>query len=82
VSLCVPDAELDATVERWARRWSEGPRRALQWTKATINIGLKAQATQVLDAGLAYEMLSLQTADHREAIDAFLSRRAPQFSGR
>lgn len=82
VSLCVPQAELDATVDRWADRWSQGPRYALQWTKATINIGLKAQAAQVLDAGLAYEMVSLQTADHREAIEAFLAKRAPQFTGR
>jgi enoyl-CoA hydratase len=82
VSLCVPAAELDATVDRWAERWSQGPRDALQWTKATLNIGLKAQAAQVLDAGLAYEMVSLQSADHREAIEAFLARRAPQFHGR
>jgi enoyl-CoA hydratase len=82
VSLCVPDAELDATVNRWADRWATGPRCALQWTKATLNIGLKAQATQVLDAGLAYEMVSLSTADHREAIEAFLAKRAPQFTAR
>jgi enoyl-CoA hydratase len=82
VSLCVPAAELDATVARWAERWSAGPRQALQWTKSTLNLGLKAQAAQVLDAGLAYEMVSLQSADHREAIDAFLARRAPEFSGR
>ena len=82
VNFCVPVAELDATVERWAERWSQSPRNALQWTKATLNIGLKAQAAHVLDAGLAYEMVSLQTADHREAIDAFLGKRAPQFTGR
>jgi enoyl-CoA hydratase len=82
VNFCVPEAELDATVERWAERWSRAPRNALQWTKATLNLGLKAQAAQVLDAGLAYEMVSLQTADHREAIEAFLAKRAPEFTGR
>jgi enoyl-CoA hydratase len=82
VNFCVPAGELDATVARWAERWSQGPRYALQWTKATLNLGLKAQAALVLDAGLAYEMVSLQTADHREAIEAFLAKRAPQFSGR
>lgn len=82
VSLCVPPADLDTTVDRWAARWSETPRNALQWTKATLNIGLKAQAAQVLDAGLAYEMVTLQSADHREAIDAFFGKRTPQFSGR
>jgi enoyl-CoA hydratase len=79
VNFCVPAAELDATVERWANRWSTGPRDALRWTKATLNLGLKAQAALVLDAGLAYEMNSLQTPDHREAIEAFLAKRIPQF---
>ena len=82
VACSVPAAELDATVERWAERFARAPRHALQWTKATLNLGLKAQAAQVLDAGLAYEMVSLQSADHREAIDAFLAKRSPQFSGR
>ncbi len=82
VTFCVPAAEIDATVDRWARRFGEGARNALQWTKATINLGLKAHAAQVLDAGLAYEMVSLQTTDHREAIEAFLAKRAPQFTGR
>jgi len=82
VTFCVPAAELDATVERWAQRFSASARNALQWTKATVNLGLKAQAAQVLDAGLAYEMVSLQSADHREAIESFLAKRAPQFTGR
>jgi enoyl-CoA hydratase len=82
VSHCVAPAELDATVERWAERWAQGPRHALQGTKATLNLGLKAQATQVLDAGLAYEMVSLQASDHREAIEAFIAKRAPQFDPR
>ena len=82
VNFCVPAAELDIMVERWAGRWSNGPRDAVRWTKATLNLGLKAQAAQVLDAGLAYEMNSLQSPDHREAIEAFLAKRAPQFGGR
>ena len=60
----------------------QGPRDAIRWTKATLNLGLKAQAAQVLDAGLAYEMVSMQTPDHREAIEAFLARRTPQFGTR
>jgi enoyl-CoA hydratase len=82
VTFCVPAAELDATVERWEQRFGASARNALQWTKATLNLGLKAQAAQVLDAGLAYELVSLQSADHREAIECFLAKRAPQFTGR
>jgi enoyl-CoA hydratase len=82
VSEVVPAAELDAAVQRWAERFARGPLLAQRWTKATLNIGLKAQAAMVLDAGLGYEMASLHTADHREAIEAFLARRKPEFSGR
>jgi enoyl-CoA hydratase len=82
VGFCVPAAELDTTVARWAERWASSPRDAVRWTKATLNLGLKAQAALVLDAGLAFEMVSLQSAEHREAIEAFLAKRAPQSGAR
>ena len=82
VNFSVPSAELDALVDRWARRLADGARNAIQWTKATLNLGLKAQATQVLDAGLAYEIASLQSDDHLEAVHAFQQKRKPVFRGR
>src|SRR5258706_1925355 len=54
VNFSVPSSELDALVDRWARRLADGARNAVQWTKVTLNLGLKAQAARVLDAGLAY----------------------------
>ena len=81
VNFCVPASELDALVDRWARRLADGARNAIQWTKATLNLGLKAQATQVLDAGLGYEIASLQSNDHLEAVRAFQEKRAPRFAG-
>lgn len=82
VNFCVPATELDALVERWAQRLAGGARNAIEWTKATLNLGLKAQAAQVLDAGLAYEMASLQSADHLEAVQAFQQKRKAVFAGR
>jgi enoyl-CoA hydratase len=81
INLCVPAAELDAAVDEWAERWSRGARNAIQWTKATLNLGLKEQAARVLDAGLAYEMASLQSKDHLEAVHAFREKRKPRFTG-
>jgi enoyl-CoA hydratase len=81
VNFCVPAAEVDTLVERWAQRLAEGARNAIQWTKATLNLALKAQAAQVLDAGLAYEIASLQSADHLEAVRAFQQKRKPVFRG-
>ena len=82
VNFSVPPSELDALVDRWARRLADGARNAIQWTKATLNLGLKAQAVQVLDAGLAYEIASLQSEDHLEAVHAFQQKRKPVFRGR
>jgi enoyl-CoA hydratase len=33
----------------------------------------------VLDASLALEALTFETADHREAVAAFLAKRPPEF---
>lgn len=81
VNFCVSAGELDAKVDEWAQRWANGARNAIQWTKATVNLGLKAQAALVLDAGLAYEMSSLQSKDHLEAVHAFQQKRKPVFTG-
>ena len=81
INFCVPAEELDALVAQWAQRFADSARHALQWTKATINIGLKDQAAKMLDAGLAYEMNSMRSADHLEAIRAFQDKRKPQFTG-
>jgi enoyl-CoA hydratase len=82
INFCVAADALDATVEKWAKRFAAGARNAIQWTKATINIGLKEQAAKVLDAGLGYEALSLRSEDHWEAIRAFREKRKPIFTGR
>jgi enoyl-CoA hydratase len=81
INFSVPADEFDATVDRWAQRWADGARLAIQWTKATLNLALKDQAARVLDAGLAYEIASLQSDDHLEAVRAFHEKRAPRFTG-
>lgn len=81
INHAVPAAELDQRVSELAQRIANGPARAIQWTKAAINIGLKQLAAQAMDASIAYEALSNITADHREAVYAMLEKRAPQFSG-
>jgi enoyl-CoA hydratase len=35
-----------------------------------------------MDASVAYEMMSNISADHQEAVRAFLEKRKPKFSGR
>ncbi|MEM5433006.1 enoyl-CoA hydratase/isomerase family protein [Cupriavidus oxalaticus] len=76
----VPAAELDARVDEFVDRLHAGARQAIRWTKVSVNIGLKQLAASILDASLAYEMLTNYTADHSEAVAAFRSKRKPVFS--
>ncbi len=56
--------------------------RAIQWTKLSVNVGLKQLANAVMDASIAYEALSNVTADHCEAVLAIKEKRRPQFKGK
>jgi enoyl-CoA hydratase len=81
VNHVVPAAELDAKVAEVAGKILANPRWAVRWTKTAANIPLRALAAQINDAALAYEMLSNMTADRHEAVEAFIAKRKPEFSG-
>lgn len=81
INFAVSAEELDAKVEEWSRRFASGARRSIQWTKLTLNTGLKQVAASMLDVGFAYEGMSNHTLDHKEAVDAFLNKRKPVFHG-
>jgi enoyl-CoA hydratase len=75
----LPGAELDAAVDSLCQRLLNGSRNAIRWTKVTINLELKRIAHAVMDAGIAYEAVTIRSADHREAVDALQNKRVPVF---
>lgn len=82
VNRVVPGEELAETTGGLARRLAAGPTAAYAATKRALDFA----ATGGLDETLALEA-ELQdacaaTADHREAVTAFLEKRRPTFSGR
>ena len=81
INRAVPAEQLDEVVDGYAQRLAGGAARAIQWTKLSINIGLKQLATSILDASIAYEALSNGTKDHQEAVNAFREKRPPRFTG-
>ena len=62
-----------------ARELADGPTWAIRWSKLAVNKWLKQQANLILDASLAYEMMTFSTKDHQEAVKAFVEKRKPNF---
>jgi len=81
INHAVPAEQLDSRVREFAQRLANGASRSVQWTKASINIGLKQLAHSIMDASMAYEALSNITRDHREAVNAISEKRKPNFTG-
>lgn len=81
INRAVPPTELDAVVDDFVAEMLKNPVRAVQWTKLSMNVGLKQTVSAVLDASIAYEALSNLTQDHREAVSAALEKREPRFTG-
>lgn len=78
----LPAGELDTAVQAFAERLAAGAAKAIQWTKLSVNVGLKAIVHPVMEASMAYESLSVRTDDHREAVAALREKRPPVFRGR
>jgi enoyl-CoA hydratase len=79
INHAVAPEQLDERVNAFALRLARGAQRAIRWTKASVNIGLKQLAVSVLDSALAYEAVSNLSADHQEAVAAFRESRPPVF---
>jgi enoyl-CoA hydratase len=77
----LPAAELDTAVDAFCQRLLAGATNAIRWTKVLTNLELKRIAHAVMDAGIAYESVTVRSADHREGIAALREKRRPNFGG-
>lgn len=76
-----PSDQVMAKAMEIARELAAMPPLAVRWTKLSVNKWLKQQLNLVLDASIAYEMLSMNSKDHHEAAMAFIEKRKPEFKG-
>lgn len=82
VSQVVPDAELLDAARALAARIAVNPPHALRMTKRLLREGRTASLAALLEMSAAFQALAHDTADHAEAVDAFLTKRTPRFEGR
>ena len=81
VNYAVPAGEVLPKAMAIAQELAQMPIWAVRWTKLSVNKWLKDQLNLLLDASVAFEMLSMNTHDHAEAARAFAEKRKPQFKG-
>lgn len=82
VTEAVPADQLDARVAQLTALLVNSPAVAVRLTKKSINMALRQQIDLMMQAHLDYETTSHLSADHREAVNAFLDKRAPVFVGK
>jgi 2-(1,2-epoxy-1,2-dihydrophenyl)acetyl-CoA isomerase len=71
--------ELEAAVDKMARKLAAGPQIAIRFNKRLVNKELEEKVNKIYDLALALEAITFETADHREAVRAFLDKRKPVF---
>lgn len=75
-----PDA-LDERATALATQLSAGAPLAIRYTKLAVNKLIKDALNVAFDASTALELVTFQSDDHREALDAIREKREPNFRG-
>ncbi len=79
VSRVVPHNELDSAARELAGRIAANPSHALRLTKRLLREAQHARFESVLEMAVMFQAVAHKTAEHREAVDAFLEKRPPRF---
>ena len=82
VNAVFPDDELEAAALARARRLAAGPAVAYRYMKENLNRAISAGLADCLDLEATHHLHTATTADHLEAVRAFVEHREPVFEGR
>jgi enoyl-CoA hydratase/carnithine racemase len=78
----VTDAELLSAARAIAAKIAANPPQAVRMTKRLLWEARTASLDTILNLSAAMQALAHTTDDNREAMAAFLEKRAPQFTGK
>ncbi len=82
VTKVVPHEELESATMELAEKLAKGPPLAIKKAKRAIYEGLGKDLQQALEYAAAANKELFETEDHKEAVRAFVEKRAPIFKGR
>lgn len=82
VSEVLPSGALLDAARAIAKRIASNPPHAVRMAKRLLATSAKATLAEALEAARTMQALAHKTADHREAVTAFLEKRDPKFEGR
>jgi enoyl-CoA hydratase/carnithine racemase len=80
VSRVVPPEQLLPTTRELAGRITQHAPHGVRFTKRLMREAIHSRLETVLELSAAFQAICHKTADHAEAVDAFLEKRAPRFS--
>jgi enoyl-CoA hydratase/carnithine racemase len=80
VSRVVPHEQLMPTARELAGRITQHAAHGLRLTKRLLREGQRSSLESVLELSAVFQAVCHKTADHAEAVQAFLDKRAPRFS--
>lgn len=80
VSRVVPADQLPAEARGLAARIAANPGTVMRMTKRLLRDGQQASLETLLELSAACQAIAHKTADHREAVNAFIEKRPPSFS--
>jgi enoyl-CoA hydratase/carnithine racemase len=81
VSRVVPAAQVVAEAQKLAARIAANPGPTLRLTKRLLREGQQNNLDNVLELSAGAQALAHKTAEHREAVTAFIEKRPPDFHG-
>lgn len=78
----VPAATLEEQAMALARRIAANPSHALRMTKRLLREGQHMRLDSLLELSASFQALAHYTQDHHEAVNAFVEKRAPEYTGK
>ncbi|MBF5005230.1 crotonase/enoyl-CoA hydratase family protein [Diaphorobacter caeni] len=79
VSRVVPADQLLAEAHKLAAKIAANPGSVMRMTKRLLREGQLASLASLLEMSAGFQAVAHKTADHREAVTAFIEKRAPKF---